>query len=95
MVQTTAHRLQIGRDNWDQPSIGRFDEFDPTLIDRLAVLDAVDAIQILCGGVDVYRALSVHRISPRVRDDREAPLICRETGEVVRLIWVRTKAEYF
>ena len=46
-------------------------------------------------GAHVYRALSVHRISPRVRDDREAPLICRETGEVVRLIWVRTKAEYF
>jgi hypothetical protein len=46
-------------------------------------------------GAYVYRALSVHRISPRVRDDREAPLICRETGEVVRLIWVRTKAEYF
>ena len=46
-------------------------------------------------GAYVYRALSVHRISPRVRDDREAPLICRETGEVVRLIWVRTKAGYF
>jgi hypothetical protein len=46
-------------------------------------------------GAYVYRALSVHRISPRVRDVREAPLICRETGEVVRLIWVRTKAEYF
>src|SRR6476660_8345443 len=45
-------------------------------------------------GAYVYRALSVHRISPRVRDDREAPLICRETSEVVRLIWVRTKAEY-
>src|SRR5438046_2875979 len=46
-------------------------------------------------GAYVYRAFSVHRISPRVRDDREAPLICRETGGVVRLIWVRTKAEYF
>ena len=46
-------------------------------------------------GAYVYRALSVHRISPRVRDDREAPLICRETDGVVRLIWVRTKAEYF
>ena len=46
-------------------------------------------------GAYVYRALSVHRISPRVRDDREAPLICRETSGVVRLIWVRTKAEYF
>ena len=46
-------------------------------------------------GAYVYRALSVHRISPRVRDDREAPLICRETDGVMRLIWVRTKAEYF
>jgi hypothetical protein len=46
-------------------------------------------------GAYVYRALSVHRISPRVRDDREAPLIRRETKGVVRLIWVRTKAEYF
>jgi hypothetical protein len=43
----------------------------------------------------VYRALSVHCISPRVHDDREALLICRETGEVVRLIWVRTKARIF
>jgi hypothetical protein len=46
-------------------------------------------------GAHVYRALSVHRISPHVRDDREAPLIRRETGGVMRLIWVRTKAEYF
>src|SRR5215208_7175830 len=46
-------------------------------------------------GAYVYRALSVHRISPRVRDDREAPLICRETSGVVRLIWGKTKAEYF
>src|SRR5437763_14450652 len=38
-------------------------------------------------GAYVYRALSVHRISPHVRDDREAPLICRETGGVMRLIW--------
>src|SRR5882762_2878654 len=36
-----------------------------------------------------YRALSIHRISPRVRDDREAPLIRRETCEVMPLIWVR------
>jgi hypothetical protein len=46
-------------------------------------------------GAYVYRDISVHRISPRVRDVREAPLICRETGGVMRLIWVRTKAEYF
>src|SRR5256886_6609745 len=46
-------------------------------------------------GAYVYRALSVHRISPHVRDDREAPLIRRETSGVMRLIWVRTKAEYF
>jgi hypothetical protein len=46
-------------------------------------------------GAYVYRAIRVHRISPRVRDDREAPLICRETDGVMRLIWARTKAEYF
>src|SRR2546430_16373774 len=46
-------------------------------------------------GAYVYRALSVHRISPHVRDDREVPLIRRETAGVMRLIWVRTKAEYF
>ena len=38
-------------------------------------------------GAYVYRALSVHRISPRVRDDREAPLICRETSGVMQMIW--------
>src|ERR1700704_5372601 len=37
-------------------------------------------------GAYVYRAIRVHRISPRVRDDREAPLICRETDGVMRLI---------
>ena len=46
-------------------------------------------------GAYVYRAISVHCIPPHVRDDREAPLICRETGGFMRLIWVRTKAEYF
>src|SRR5438093_13595804 len=46
-------------------------------------------------GAYVYRAICVHRISPHVRDDREASLIRRETGGVMRLIWVRTKAEYF
>jgi hypothetical protein len=39
-------------------------------------------------GAYVYRAINVHRISPRVRDDREAPLIRRETGGVMGLIWV-------
>ncbi|MEH2531252.1 hypothetical protein V1274_002261 [Bradyrhizobium sp. AZCC 1614] len=42
----------------------------------------------------VYRAFSVHRISPHVRDDRERPSM-GETGGVMRLIWVRTKADYF
>ena len=34
----------------------------------------------------VLRALRVHRISPHVRDDRDPPLICRETREVMPLI---------
>jgi hypothetical protein len=46
-------------------------------------------------GAYVYRAIHVHRISLRVRDDREAPLIRGETGGVMPVIWVRTKAEYF
>jgi hypothetical protein len=35
----------------------------------------------------VSRGIRVHRISPHVRDDREASLICRETGGVMELIW--------
>jgi len=35
-------------------------------------------------GAYVYRALSVHRISPRVRDDREAPLIRVRRAELCR-----------
>ena len=33
-------------------------------------------------GAYVYRAISVHRISPHVRDDREAPLICARRAEL-------------
>jgi hypothetical protein len=40
-------------------------------------------------------AFRVHRISPHVRDDREAPLICRETRVVMPLICPTAKAEYF
>jgi hypothetical protein len=43
----------------------------------------------------VSRALRVHRISPHVRDDREPPLIRRETREVMPLICPTAKAEYF
>jgi hypothetical protein len=32
------------------------------------------------------RRISVHRISPRVRDDREPPLLSGETGELIALI---------
>ena len=46
-------------------------------------------------GVYVYRAISVHRISPHVRDVREAPLIRRETGGVMRLIWVQNGSGIF
>ena len=43
----------------------------------------------------VHRAICVHRIPIRVSDDGQRPSSCRETGGVMRLIWVRTKAEYF
>jgi hypothetical protein len=46
-------------------------------------------------GATVTRAISVHRISPHVRDDREAPLIRRETDEVMRLIWARNESGIF
>ena len=46
-------------------------------------------------GAYVCCAFRVHRISPHVRDDREAPLICRETGGVMELIWPACYAQYF
>ena len=46
-------------------------------------------------GAYVYRALSVHRISPRVRDDGQRPSSAVRRAELCGLIWVRTKAEYF
>src|SRR3954471_4798686 len=46
-------------------------------------------------GAIVYRAICVHRISPRVRDDGQRPSSCSETNGLMRLICVDTKAEYF
>ena len=43
----------------------------------------------------VRRDISVHRISPHVRDDREAPFIRRETRGVMPLICPTARAEYF
>lgn len=40
-------------------------------------------------------AISVHRIPPRVRDDRETPLEWGETAGDIDLIWVGREAEYF
>jgi hypothetical protein len=36
----------------------------------------------------VKGAIRVHRIPPRVRDDRDTPLEWDETGRVVKVIWV-------
>jgi hypothetical protein len=36
-----------------------------------------------------YRHTSVHRIPPRVRDDREPPLMWDETVRDKEMIWVR------
>src|ERR1700686_2652377 len=41
-----------------------------------------------------YRRIRVHRIPPRVRDDREPPL-CGTGRRGYRLIWVFGKTEYF
>jgi hypothetical protein len=43
----------------------------------------------------VSRAANVHRIPPRVRDDREPPLLWDGTGRISELIWVRLKQKYF
>ena len=43
----------------------------------------------------VFRAIRVHRIPPRVRDDREPPLVTGETRGVKSLICPTARAEYF
>jgi hypothetical protein len=41
------------------------------------------------------RHIHVHRISPRVRDDREPPLLWDETAADIQLIWVSEKQNIF
>jgi len=43
----------------------------------------------------VKSTISVHRIPPRVRDDREPPLEWDETAGFIILIWVNREQEYF
>jgi hypothetical protein len=43
----------------------------------------------------VFSAACVHRIPPRVRDDRDTPLEWGRTGRVLKVIWVRREAKYF
>src|ERR1700682_163423 len=43
----------------------------------------------------VKRAARVHRIPPRVRDDRDTPLQGDETAKLLNLIWVRREWKYF
>src|SRR5688572_26883945 len=44
---------------------------------------------------DRARRRCVHRIQPRVRDDRDTPLLPGWTAEVIAVIWPVAKAEYF
>ena len=44
---------------------------------------------------DHARRRCVHRIPPRVRDDRDTPLLPGWTGEVIAVIWPEAKAVYF
>src|ERR1700730_18252401 len=37
----------------------------------------------------------VHRIPPRVRDDRDTPLLWDETASDIEVIWVSAEQEYF
>jgi hypothetical protein len=43
----------------------------------------------------VFMTCRVHRIPPRVRDDREPPLQWGETATDMQVIWVRREWEYF
>jgi hypothetical protein len=43
----------------------------------------------------VNGTISVHRIPPRVRDDRDTPLEWDETAEVLEVIWVKGERIYF
>ena len=38
---------------------------------------------------------SVHRIPPRVRDDRDTPLMWGRTARDIEVIWVKREEEYF
>ena len=44
---------------------------------------------------DRARRCCVHRIQPRVRDDRDTPLLPGWTGRVIAVIWVIEEADYF
>jgi hypothetical protein len=43
----------------------------------------------------VIGTIRVHRIPPRVRDDREPPLQWDETARDMQVIWVRRERKYF
>jgi hypothetical protein len=43
----------------------------------------------------VIGTIGVHRIPPRVRDDREPPLMWDGTAIICEVIWVGREAEYF
>ena len=43
----------------------------------------------------VKSAVRVHRIPPRVRDDRDTPLMWDETAAVIEVICVGMKSKYF
>ena len=40
-------------------------------------------------------AARVHRIPPRVRDDRDTPLVWDETAADMPVIWGKAEREYF
>ena len=44
---------------------------------------------------DRARRRCVHRIQPRVRDDRDTPLLPGWMGGVIAVIWAKVEAVYF
>jgi hypothetical protein len=43
----------------------------------------------------VNQSCRVHRIPPRVRDDRDTPLMWGRTARDIEVIWVRRERKYF
>jgi hypothetical protein len=67
----------------------------PRLRRRLACPETAHGEQSALRSHRTPDAARVHRISSRVRDDRDTPLVWDETAAGMRVIWGKTEQEYF